>query len=79
MAKQGGIKVKLYRYKCIGCGYCISLLPNVWAYSKYDGKITHSKTPSFEEDDQIIQIEPFYSTEVKQSEDICPVKAIKKV
>jgi ferredoxin len=79
MSKLAGRKVKLYRNKCIGCGFCISLLPEVWTYSKFDGRITSVATPSYDDDEQIVQIEPFYRSEIDQSVNICPVNAIKKV
>jgi len=70
-------RIILYRNKCIGCGYCISISPDLWVISGSDGKITYKTTPFFEEETQIIEIEIMKYHEFEQSEKICPVKAIK--
>ena len=33
-------KIVLYRNKCIGCGICFEMQPELWRMSKKDGKAT---------------------------------------
>ena len=33
-------KIILYRNKCIGCGICYEMQPELWRLSKKDGKAT---------------------------------------
>ena len=71
------MKAIIYRNKCIACGYCISVAPDVWSISGSDGKITSKATPFNEDETQVIEIESLNYHEVEQSAKICPVKAIK--
>jgi ferredoxin len=74
---KGDISVKLFRHRCIACGYCLSIAPEIWVLSSKDSRITSLKTPDYKNDDQIVQIELHFIQEIEQSAKICPVKAIK--
>lgn len=70
-------QVVLYRRRCIACGYCVSLVPDIWMLSVHDGKVTHINHPDADDDIVNVSIEKGSRVIVKQSESICPVKAIK--
>jgi ferredoxin len=77
MNKHRGTRVLLYRNKCIACGYCISLAPQLWTISSYDGKATSTTTSFYEEETQIVDVDGIDYTSLVQSVKICPVNAIK--
>ena len=68
-------KIIQYRNKCIGCGICYELQPELWRMSKMDGKASLIKAT---------EKKYIYSREVHTSEEIksreiaraCPVKII---
>lgn len=70
-------QIKLFRFKCIGCSYCVSLAPEVFSISVSDGKITFLFEKAFDDD----TIEAFFDITLmpiaKQAENICPTSAIK--
>jgi ferredoxin len=71
------IQVKLLRYKCIGCSYCVSLAPEIFSISVSDGKITFLFENAFDDD----TIDAFFDSSIEpiaqQTENICPTGAIK--
>jgi ferredoxin len=71
------IEVNLLRFKCIGCSYCVSIAPEVFTISHLDGKVTNIVNPFSDEETQTFTTERIYLDVLKQSETICPVKAIK--
>jgi ferredoxin len=68
------VKVRLNRYKCIGCGYCIAIAPELWVISTIDGKITTVSSPETEEDNLTLVLEKEQELLVNQSVKICPTK-----
>ena len=71
-------KIIQYRNKCIGCGICYEMQPELWRMSKKDGKATLIK--AIEKKQVYVltvnNMEPQQTEEVKNS---CPVKIIKIV
>jgi ferredoxin len=71
-------KIIHYRNKCIGCGICYELQPEVWRMSKKDGKATLINATVKKD----IFILPVMESMHHQSQDVakaCPVKIIKIV
>lgn len=68
-------KIIQYRKKCIGCGICVELQPELWRMSKKDGKA--SLIHSIEKKDFFVLSVPDERLEesVKAAE-ACPVKVI---
>ncbi|HAL81309.1 MAG TPA: ferredoxin [Mucilaginibacter sp.] len=69
-------KIIHYRNKCIGCGICFELQPELWRMSMKDGKATLLK--STEKKD--IFILPIGDNILQQSREVakaCPVNIIK--
>ena len=71
------LKGILYRNKCIACGYCVSLAPELWGISHYDGKVIWLNDADDDLDITYIEIQERTFDLVKQSADNCPVNAIK--
>jgi len=71
-----GIEVKLLRYKCIGCMYCISIAPEIFSISPQDGKVTEVGEENIDIDITTFIAPLDYRTPLEQSVNICPVKAI---
>ncbi len=57
--------VKVIKDKCIGCGLCASIAPEVFELG--DDGFSHVKNPNGDKK---------YPKEVKEAADSCPVKAI---
>ncbi len=68
-------KIIQYRKKCIGCGICVELQPELWRMSKKDGKasLVHSieKRDSF-----VLSIPDARLEESVKAAEACPVKVI---
>ncbi|HPX04321.1 MAG TPA: ferredoxin [Tenuifilaceae bacterium] len=71
-------KVKLLRYKCIGCRFCVSAAPELWQISRADGKVEPTDS-SCEPDQDIctVTITDAYMSHLKESIEVCPVNAIR--
>lgn len=69
-------KVIQYRNKCIGCGICYELQPELWRMSKKDGKASLVKAVGKKQ----VFILSIPDSEVPKSQGIaaaCPVRIIK--
>ncbi len=69
-------KIVHYRYKCIGCGICYEMMPEVWRMSKKDGKATLLKGIS-KKQTSILLINSLQKESAKKVAKACPVKIIK--
>jgi ferredoxin len=68
-------KIIHYRNKCIGCGICFEMLPELWRMSKKDGKATLIGAKGKKE---VFILETINSKErSKAVAKACPVKIIK--
>ena len=63
-----------YRNKCIGCGICYEMMPEVWRMSKKDGKATLIKG-LLKKQTTVLPIDP--SQNEKKVAKACPVNIIK--
>lgn len=70
-------KIIQYRNKCIGCGICYEMQPQLWRMSKKDGKTTLINA-TIKKDIAILQV---YKLIEKSNELVkaCPVKIIKVI
>lgn len=69
-------KIIHYRNKCIGCGICFELQPELWRMSKKDGKATLLKSTAKKE----VFVLSVNNTIQQQTQEVtraCPVKIIK--
>ena len=65
-----------YRNKCIGCGICYEMMPEVWRMSTKDGKATLVKA-ILKKQTAVLSIEPSLLEASKKVAAACPVKIIK--
>jgi ferredoxin len=70
------IKLKLLRYKCNGCGYCTSLVPELLKISSTDGKVTTFEKNYTNDDEMVLYIDVKTLNDALQTVKICAVKAI---
>jgi len=71
-------KIIHYRDKCIGCGVCFEMQPEIWRMSKKDGKATLLKATA----KKSIHILPLFASLELLTHEVakaCPVKIIKIV
>ncbi|MFT3903791.1 MAG: ferredoxin [Niabella sp.] len=65
-----------YRNKCIGCGICYEMQPDLWRMSKRDGKATlvkaEKKNKTF-----VLEINEWDKPLAEEVATACPVKIIK--
>lgn len=69
-------KITQYRNKCIGCGICYEMLPELWRMSKKDGKATLLNAVEKKQ----VAVLSISSTFIEVSKKVamaCPVKIIK--
>lgn len=70
------VKIIHYRNKCIGCGICFELQPELWRMSKKDGKATLLKsTPK--KDVFVLSVSNTIQQKTWEAARACPVKIIK--
>lgn len=69
-------KIIHYRNKCIGCGICFELQPELWRMSKRDGKATLLKAKSTK-DIYILPLTVAQQEKTKEVVKACPVKIIR--
>lgn len=69
-------KIIQYRNKCIGCGVCQELQPELWRMSKKDGKATLLKATG-KKDVFILSIPNQQVVHTMQVAQACPVRIIK--
>ena len=69
-------KIIQYRNKCIGCGICYELQPELWRMSKKDGKATLlnaiEKKNIFS-----LKVHPLQENNLHKVAEACPVKIIR--
>lgn len=69
-------KIIHYRSKCIGCGVCYELQPELWRMSKKDGKARLLKGIC-KKNIYILDIPHVQVVQVHKTAEACPVKIIK--
>ncbi len=65
-----------YRNKCIGCGICYEMMPDVWRMSKKDGKASLLKA-AIKRDTSVLKIDECMIPIARKVAEACPVKIIK--
>lgn len=65
-----------YRSKCIGCGICYEMMPELWRMSKKDGKATLLKAKVTKEI-SVLPISDMLVDEAKKVASVCPAKIIR--
>ncbi len=65
-----------YRDKCIGCGICFELQPDIWRMSKRDGKATLVKAIR-KGNVYVLEVNEQIKKESFMAAEACPVKVIK--
>jgi ferredoxin len=65
-----------YRDKCIGCGICYELQPELWRMSKKDGKATLLKSKARKKV-YILNLNASLTLQTRDIAKACPVKIIK--
>jgi ferredoxin len=65
-----------YRDKCIGCGICQEMQPDIWRMSKKDGKATLLQS-TIKKGVSILRISESVKEQSKQTVKACPVHIIK--
>lgn len=71
-------KIIHYRDKCIGCGICFEMQPELWRMSRKDGKAVLVGAEEKRETDVLI-VNNLLLQEAKVVAAACPVKIIKTV
>jgi ferredoxin len=69
-------KIIHYRNKCIGCGVCFELQPELWRMSKKDGKATLLKAVAKKEV-FVLAVNDSIHLKTQEVAKQCPVKIIK--
>jgi ferredoxin len=69
-------KIIHYRNKCIGCGICYELQPELWRMSKKDGKAILLKS-SAKKDVIVLSVTRSIQEQTQEVARACPVKIIK--
>jgi len=69
-------KIIHYRNKCIGCGICFEMQPELWRMSKRDGKATLLRSTE-KKDVFVLPIHKDIQHQTEQVKKACPVKIIK--
>ncbi|TZF82636.1 ferredoxin [Pedobacter sp. BS3] len=68
-------KIIHYRKKCIGCGICVELQPELWRMSKKDGKATLLQSVARKDLFVLPVRDEQFQNSIKVAE-ACPVKVI---
>lgn len=71
-------KVIHYRDKCIGCGICFEMQPELWRMSKKDGKATLLKAVE-KKKVFVLPVNNMVGLQTQEVKKACPVKIIKIV
>ena len=69
-------KIIHYRNKCIGCGVCVELQPELWRMSKKDGKATLLQAVA-KKDVFVLAVNDSVQQRTQEVARQCPVKIIK--
>jgi len=68
-------KIIHYRNKCIGCGICVELQPELWRMSKKDGKASLLRA-AVKNDFFVLPILSGQRDDSVKTAEACPVKVI---
>ncbi len=70
------VRITHYRYKCIGCAYCVEVAPDFWKMNENDGKsdLIGSKTKNNIQ--MLITDDLSFDANMRAAE-VCPVSCIK--
>lgn len=71
-------KIVHYRDKCIGCGICFEMQPELWRMSRKDGKAVLLSAEE-KRDTHVLIVNKQLVTEALAVAQACPVKIIKTV
>jgi ferredoxin len=71
-------KIIHYRNKCIGCGICFEMQPELWRMSKKDGKATLLKAAE-KKNVFVLPVNNLIEFKTQEVKKACPVKIIKIV
>ncbi len=71
-------KIIHYRDKCIGCGICFEMQPELWRMSKKDGKATLLKAVE-KKKVFVLPVNNMQGLQTQEVKKACPVKIIKIV
>ncbi len=70
------VRITHYRYKCIGCAYCVEIAPYRWEMNEDDGK--SDLIDSVEKNEiQTIVVDDSEYDDNEQIAQLCPAKCIK--
>ncbi|WEK34738.1 MAG: ferredoxin [Candidatus Pseudobacter hemicellulosilyticus] len=69
-------KIIQYRDKCIGCGICFELQPELWRMSRKDGKAVLLKAAA-KKLTHVLQVTAQQYEEARAVSEACPVRVIK--
>ncbi len=69
-------KIIHYRNKCIGCGICFQMQPELWRMSKKDGKASLLKAVA-KKDVYILAVNDSIYNQTEEVAKACPVKIIR--
>jgi len=70
------LKIIHYRERCIGCGVCQEMQPELWRMSRKDGKATLLKAITKKEV-HILEVGDWAADTAERVAEACPVKIIK--
>lgn len=71
-------KIIFYRNKCIGCGICFEMQPELWRMSKKDGKATLLQS-TLKKNVFILPVSNTIQQQTRKVITACPAKTIKIV
>jgi len=71
-------KIVHYRNKCIGCGICYEMQPELWRMSKKDGKAVLLNA-EMKKDIFIFSLPPSIEQQARKVAGVCPARVIKIV
>ncbi len=70
------VRITHYRYKCIGCAYCVELAPFRWIMNEDDGKSDLVDSTERNQVQTVIVDDTEYDENIQAAE-ACPAKCIK--
>ena len=70
------VRITHYRYKCIGCAYCVEVAPGRWQMNENDGK-SDLIDSSERNEVQTVIVDETELEENLEAEQLCPAKCIR--
>ncbi len=70
------VRITHYRYKCIGCAYCVEVAPDFWEMNEQDGK-SDLISANTKNQIQVLLTDDLAWEQNRQAADVCPVSCIK--